>query len=53
MQSFLKGNQDLEMASTSLGRHSCQGFREQLLICSLCCTSGDSKSQRQHAAVTR
>jgi len=28
MQSFLQGNQDLEMASASLGRHSCQGFRE-------------------------
>ena len=51
MQSSLQGNQDLEMASASLGRHSCQGFREQLLICSLCCTS-ESKSQHQHAAVT-
>ncbi len=28
MQSFLKENQDLEMASASLERHSCQGFQE-------------------------
>ena len=27
-QSFLKENQDLEMASASLGRHSCQGFQK-------------------------